>query len=594
MRYENWDVLLFPETCKTPMQEFKTQCFVTKDRGWLAPAALILAFFQSFRLTPRAYIESPYLHTPSIVTPSSYYAAQGNFGQLPILTTFIPSLPPDAPFRVSIHSWEKPRPSRFIESLMQPDDLLLFEARVFVDGLCTAGSIFGQRTAWPHVIDLSSRIDRNGNQDFLRFPPFHPDILEQRGWNAEDMQGRIRVVISEGFARPHRDPPFERVKDAIALSFQHAPIDVLEYSNIAWPNSSMWTPAPRNAFKYSSASGYSEFEPEDAHTHSPSKQGQIMATTNSHSSGQIGGQMRVYNAWAPGRDFPMSMTQWPYQRDPRWGGYHEPPHPGPAIAIDPYISEVTWRQRGARSSREDVPMPDYTGSNSSGSRAISSMTGISYEHSKQPSIIALMDDDQYHQLIQTLSPNRTLPDGHVTSTSSSAIVPMGTKLSAAADARTASYARTSTATRSALREVSQPSTREVSGSSMKSNAPADPTLETTTPSKPHVSPSGNVKSRKEGPDNKENGDDNQTPRRTSGKKCTPPSTSKRRTSGSVEKSSEKARKSAATAAAAAAALVDATPTKPRVTSDNSIKSMSGAFDDLETVSEKSSVLTEID
>jgi hypothetical protein len=239
-------------------------------------------------------------------------------------------------------------------------------------------------------------------------------------------------------------------------------------------------------------------------------------------------------------------------------------------------------------------MPDFTGSNSSGSRAISSMTGISYEHSKQPSIIAPMDDDEYHQLIQTLSPNKTLPDGHVTLNSSSAIVPMGTKLSAAADARTASYARTSTSTRSALREISQPSTREVSESSMKSNAPADPTLETTTPSNPHVSPTGNVKSRKKGPENKENEDESETPRRPSGKKCTPPSTSKRRTSGSVEKSSEKAKKSAAAPAAAAAVLADATPTKSRVASDNSTKSMSGAFDDLETVSEKSSVLTEID
>lgn len=353
----------------------------------------------------------------------------------------------------------------------------------------------------------------------------------------------------------------------------------------------MWTPAPRNIFKYSSANGYSEFEPEDAHAHSPSKQGRIMAPASSHSSGQISSQMRVYNAWAPGRDFPMPLTQWPYQRDPRWGGYHEPPHLEPAIAMDPYVSEVAWRQRGARSSREDVPMPDFTGSNSSSSRAISSMTGISYEHSKQPSIIAPMDDDQYHQLIQALSPNRTLVDGHVTSNSSSAIVPMGTKLSAAADARTASYTRTSTATRSALREISQPSTREVSGSSMKSNAPADPTLETATPSNPHASLSGNVKSRKEGPENKENEDESQTPRRPSRKKCTPPSTSKRRSSGSVEKSSEKAKKSAAVAAAAA--LADATPTKPRVASDNSTKSLPGAFDDLETVSEKSSVLTEI-
>lgn len=33
MRYENWDVLLFPGASKVPIQEFKTQCFVTRDRG---------------------------------------------------------------------------------------------------------------------------------------------------------------------------------------------------------------------------------------------------------------------------------------------------------------------------------------------------------------------------------------------------------------------------------------------------------------------------------------------------------------------------------------------------------------------------------
>jgi hypothetical protein len=33
MRYTNWDVLLFPHGSKTPMQEFRTQCFVTRDNG---------------------------------------------------------------------------------------------------------------------------------------------------------------------------------------------------------------------------------------------------------------------------------------------------------------------------------------------------------------------------------------------------------------------------------------------------------------------------------------------------------------------------------------------------------------------------------
>lgn len=67
-------------------------------------------------------------------------------------------------------------------------------------------------------------IDRNGNQDVLHFPPFHADILEQRHWDAGDTYGRIKIVLAEGFSRPNRSPPFERVKDIVALSFQHAPL----------------------------------------------------------------------------------------------------------------------------------------------------------------------------------------------------------------------------------------------------------------------------------------------------------------------------------------------------------------------------------
>lgn len=33
MRYQLWDVLLFPEPSNVPIQEFKTACFVTQDAG---------------------------------------------------------------------------------------------------------------------------------------------------------------------------------------------------------------------------------------------------------------------------------------------------------------------------------------------------------------------------------------------------------------------------------------------------------------------------------------------------------------------------------------------------------------------------------
>ncbi|KAJ5175540.1 uncharacterized protein N7482_001417 [Penicillium canariense] len=481
MRYENWDILLFPEGCRVPIQEFKTQCFVTKD------------------------IESPYLQNPTIITPNTYYPVQGSYGQIPILTTFVPSLPRDSPFRVSIHSWEKPRPSRFTERLMQPDDVLLYEARVFVDGSCVAGGVFGQRAAWPYVLN----IDREGNHDCLRFPPFHAEVLDQRHWNAADTLGRIRVVLAEGFARPNRSPPFERVKDVIVLSFQHAPLHILEYSKIAWPNPGMWSELiPRTAYKFGHHNSFLELkEPENTHGHSPSKSDiRDPVTLSSQSSSS---QPIVYNnAWASGRAFPVPMSQWhPHTaqnnpRDPRWGGnqerYQEPFMIEPAI--DPFGNEAIWHHRGARSSREDIPMPDY--SSSSSSRAISSMTGISYEHSKQPSMTVPMDDDQYNLLIDALTP--TKPPAIGTRAPSNTPSTMAAKPSAVPQAPRTSNSH-GASRGSALREISQSSTREVSGSSLTPSVSNTPAEKDAAPSKIGASPSGNVKSRKEG--SKENSED---------------------------------------------------------------------------------------
>ncbi|KAJ5355742.1 hypothetical protein N7517_010351 [Penicillium concentricum] len=472
MRYRNWDVLLFPGGSKVPIQEFKTQCFVTKDK------------------------HSPYLHNAAFLGPHTHLPEQGAFNQLPVLTTFIPSLPRDSPFQVSVHSWEKPRPSMQIESNMEPEDVLLFEVRLFIDGVFVTGSIYGQRTSWPQIMGL----DRDGNQDTLRFPPFHSEILQQKHWDAGDSQGRIKVVIAEGFSRPNRTPPFERYKHVIVFSFQHAPLDVLEFSDISWPSPNMWLSVP-NGSRYGSAARYgtSKVVGDGAHGHSPSKPDRpehriaVTANTSSQSSSNAatysGSTPSTYNAWTPHRGFPIPSTQWNgYSQEPRW----EPQdtyivEPG----MDAFIDDTAWRQRGARSSREDVPMPDYvsTGSTTS-SRAISSVTGMSYEHSKQPSINSCLDDEQYNELIQALTPTKAPPVGtrapsNTPSTAATAIsVP---KPSAAAEARSASY-KSRNRRSSALREISQPSTRDVSGSSEPKNL---------TPSKLGASPSDKVRSKKE-------------------------------------------------------------------------------------------------
>ncbi|KAL3472442.1 hypothetical protein BJX99DRAFT_272941 [Aspergillus californicus] len=500
MRYENWDVLLFPSNSKVPIQEFKTQCFVTPDR------------------------DSPYLHNPTFVSSAAYYPPHGNLGQLPVLTTFIASLPAHNPFRVSVHSWDQPHASRLMESLLQPDEASLFEVRVLVDGLCVAGSVFSPRTTWPHVID----VDKSGNQDTLRFPPFHQEILEQRHWDAGDLHGRIRVVIAEGFSRPHRNPPFERVKEIIAFAFQHAPLNVLEFSGIAWPNSNMWHKEPR-LFQYNtSGSGASDpKEAEDAHAHSPSRHD----TRPSVAPAEQVSNQSTHNVWR-NQSYQGPVPQWQGNyREPRWA----PPETIFADPfIDPYVLDPAARHRGARPSWEDISMPDYVSSSTS-SRAISNMTSISYEHSKHPSLVAPIDEESYSQLFHALSPQKpTSYNTQAQANTANSALPMGTKLSAAAEARSASYGKGGSRTSiSNGKDTSFPGSRDDSGSSA-SAMPVDTAVERGAVTKLHPSPNGPVKSRKEGlsKPNKENEAD--TPRRESGRLHQTLSTTVMRTVGSME------------------------------------------------------------
>ncbi|KAF9883115.1 hypothetical protein FE257_004094 [Aspergillus nanangensis] len=500
MRYENWDVLLFPESSKVPIQEFKTQCFATKDR------------------------ESPYLYSPAFTNPgASYYQPQGSLGLLPVLTTFIPSIRLNTPFRVSVHCWDKPRPSRLMNSLLQPDDSMLFEVRIVIDGRTVAGNVFSPRSTWPIVIDLSSVIDKNGNNDNLRFPPFHREILDQNHWDAGDAHGRIRVVISEGFARLHRYPPFERVKEIIVFAFQHAPLDVLEQSNIAWPNLAMWAREPR-LVKYNSANsggGGGLKEPaEDAHAHTPTRHSTIRPPVQMSQPGLSASTTTT--SWGY-RNYPAPpIPQWHTSlRESRWAPPDSLILPDPFI--DPYVLDPAARHRGARPSWEDVSMPDYVSSSAS-SRVISSMTG-SYEHSNHPSIAPQIDDDAYNQLIEALyPPSKPLTCGTQppTNTPTSPTFSIKAKPSVAAEAPSVAPNQNSS-----LGSTFASTHRDISVSSAKSTlveAGPDGIVANRLPASPNLC----LKSRKEvaPQENKENEGTLETPRKESDK-VTPSKTARR-------------------------------------------------------------------
>ncbi|KAK8125973.1 uncharacterized protein PG998_001732 [Apiospora kogelbergensis] len=234
MRYEDWDLLIFPQDSKIPLQEFKTQCHV--------------------------------VHNPEFAFTS------GSYG-LPTLTCFVPGLTGGTPFNISLHNWRKPEISQYTKSYSQHLELVKWEARVIIDGRLTG-----------------PEFTKNGELLPLKFPHFKEELLQQNYWNPSDELGRIKIILSEGFPRDSLTVPVERVKNLVTFSFQHAPMDILESSGIAWPNPRMWyrspaqnqsMPVPTQAHKDGS----------EAHIHSPrrgSEQGICKTTSLSHDTGIAG------------------------------------------------------------------------------------------------------------------------------------------------------------------------------------------------------------------------------------------------------------------------------------------------------------------
>lgn len=77
--------------------------------------------------------------------------------------------------------------------------------------------------------------------------------------------GRVKVIIAEGLANGLVPTTFERTKNIVSFSFQHAPLrelyqrlplmmktesetDVLEESKVAWPNPGMWCQVPQQLY----------------------------------------------------------------------------------------------------------------------------------------------------------------------------------------------------------------------------------------------------------------------------------------------------------------------------------------------------------
>lgn len=127
MRYQDWDVLLFPSESRVPVQEFDTKCFALDQsqckkrhmpiltRSANASADVRISTFQAAPETNPNTFESMTL--------------------VPSMTCFIASLEHGTSFRISVHSWQKPVSSSILRVYKTPEEKTAFEARVYVDGV---------------------------------------------------------------------------------------------------------------------------------------------------------------------------------------------------------------------------------------------------------------------------------------------------------------------------------------------------------------------------------------------------------------------------------------------------------------------------
>ncbi|KAF3762721.1 hypothetical protein M406DRAFT_264913 [Cryphonectria parasitica EP155] len=240
MRYDDWDVLLFPSgrDGRVPLKEFKVNCHVTPDK--------------------------------------EFSHNRGAYG-LPVMTCFAPSLESGSHFHISIHCWGTPQISQYALNYSKHPELVKFEARILIDGRMVASTSFEPLGQWPHLITTTCEMSKKGELEPLKFPSFRRELLYQNHWNPADDIGRVKIIISEGFPRDSPSNPIERIKNVVVFAFQHAPLDILENNGIAWPNPQMWRRPQNNPGI--PVPTYHPDDGADSHLHSPRRRSYIGRNT---------------------------------------------------------------------------------------------------------------------------------------------------------------------------------------------------------------------------------------------------------------------------------------------------------------------------
>ncbi|KAI5359407.1 hypothetical protein Slin15195_G070340 [Septoria linicola] len=356
MRFEDWDVLLFPgggQDAHIPLQEFCVECYAITDDRLL----------------------------------------KGETITAPLMTGFVASLEPGRPFSISLHSW-RPKPFSFrpaAETRAKAPQVWQF--KVIVDGEVRCADTMTADVQWPKVIhEATAHAAHDGNPEQLLFPPFHEDRIRERQWHPYGDKGRIKIEIAEGFLQK-RDGHTEFVKLTVhaIFNFLHAPMNILRDCGKAWPCQYVLEKkrltAPHLAQDRPADNEREEFqEPERFrhHTGGPQKRSQ-----QRHNSGY--------------QPLPLSS--------PMYNNMPGMPPPTPSYAFDGYPGHSYYDGRSSRSTSAysnishsamplmahygpTLPMPSY----SSGETMFASTPVLPYD----PNVEIHIPSDQLHKVVTLL------------------------------------------------------------------------------------------------------------------------------------------------------------------------------------------------
>jgi len=145
MRFQDWDVLLFPQGSHVPLREFRTACYAQQDPD---PPH----HHQQHPLPPRSRTTTS--ATATTFTTTTTMAAAAGVGPVggvttPLLTAFVPGLGAGEGFQVSVHSWSPPAAIAGGGVGGGSGAVMQWRVKIVVDGAVVACETFGEEAVWP-------------------------------------------------------------------------------------------------------------------------------------------------------------------------------------------------------------------------------------------------------------------------------------------------------------------------------------------------------------------------------------------------------------------------------------------------------------